>query len=238
MKDGKKILALDDGILLPVIFKPHPRAKRLKLRYDAAKGAAIVTLPPRTSKKSGFEFARRHTDWLNRQKNSFSDQNILSPGSYLSFLGHDHLIIHQPDASGRVRREEGQVIVGGPAGGFDVRLLNWLKKQARERLEQAVGEMAARSGVSCRKLRIGDPKSRWGSCSSSGTLSFSWRLIMTPENVFDYVVAHEVAHLKEMNHSPAFWREVDKLVDHSQTSRRWLRQHGPHLMALQVCYRP
>lgn len=235
MKESVKNVALNDGIFLPVIFRPHPRARKLKLRYDAARDAAIITLPPGTSEKTGLEFALRNRDWLITQKSSFNGhQDILSPGNYLSFLGHDHLILHRPDTSGRVSCEEGEIIVGGPAGGFEVRLLNWLKKQARQRLEQQVRDKASQLGVKYHKVRIGDPKTRWGSCSSRGTLSFSWRLIMTPASVFEYVVAHEVAHLKEMNHSPAFWREVDRLVDHSRNSRRWLRRHGPQLMALQI----
>ena len=232
-KASERHIRLPDGSDLTLILKPHSRARRLKLRYDAARQAALITMPPRTSAATAMAFVERNLDWLAKQQENFADQETLGPDRYLSFLGHDHLILHQPDQSGRVKREEGRIIVGGPEGGFDVRLLNWLKKQARHHLEQAVTEKAIALGVEYHRIRIGDPKSRWGSCSSRKTLSFSWRLIMTPATVLDYVVAHEVAHLREMNHSPAFWREVDRLVDHRQQSRRWLRQHGPRLMALQ-----
>ncbi|WP_321395446.1 SprT family zinc-dependent metalloprotease [Emcibacter sp.] len=235
MKASDQTLPLQNGETLDILFRSHPRARRLKLRYDSVRRAAVVTLPPGVSEKSGLDFARRNSDWLQEQQKAFAGQEFLSPDNFISFLGHDHLILHQPDDAGRVRREDGRIIVGGPAGGFEVRLLNWLKKQARIRLEQAVEEKTGLLGVTCHKIRIGDPGSRWGSCSSRKTLSFSWRLIMTPATVFDYVVAHEVAHLREMNHSPAFWREVDRLVDHATISRRWLRQHGPQLMALQIC---
>ena len=224
---------LPNGAELAVLLKPHSRARRLKLRYDAARRAAVLTTPPRTSSATAMTFVERNLDWLLGQLEIYADQEVLGPDRYLSFLGHDHLILHRPDQAGRVDRQEGQIIVGGPAGGFDVRLLNWLKKQARTQLEQAVAEKTALLGVTCHRVRIDDPKSRWGSCSSRKTLSFSWRLIMTPASVLDYVVAHEVAHLKEMNHSAAFWREVDRLVDHRDRSRRWLREHGPRLMALQ-----
>jgi predicted metal-dependent hydrolase len=106
-----------------------------------------------------------------------------------------------------------------------------LRGVARRQAEQLVARRAAELGVAARRIRIGDPRSRWGSASSRGTLSFSFRLALAPEWIFDYVVCHEVAHLREPNHSPAFWAIVDRLCARRAEAQGWLRTHGPALHA-------
>ena len=120
--------------------------------------------------------------------------------------------------------------MGGPRDHVEARVVRWLKGQARARLTAASGAHAGRLGVAVGRLAIRDTRSRWGSCSGTGTLSFSWRLILAPDAVLDYVAAHEVAHLREMNHSPAFWALVDRLVPDASASRRWLKRTGAQLM--------
>ncbi|HPF47951.1 MAG: M48 family metallopeptidase [Alphaproteobacteria bacterium] len=221
---------MDDVINIPLVFKKHKRARNFKLRYDALNDKALVTLPHRSSEQDALKFARKHVSWLQKQRNISPECRFLYPGYKIPFEGIDYLITHNPDCHGNVILSEGQIIVGGPIHGFSKRLENYLKKYARKTIESLANEMATEIGKKFNRIQIKDTKSRWGSCSSSGTLSFSWRLIMTPPHILHYVVAHEVAHLKEMNHSPAFWKVVDRLVDNALSSRKWLKSEGQKLM--------
>ncbi|WP_138381087.1 M48 family metallopeptidase [Luteithermobacter gelatinilyticus] len=218
------------------MVRRHPRARRMKLRFDPHQAAAIVTVPSHLPAGSAHDlahaFASEHRAWLRAEMARYPAENLVRPGGFIAFRGHDHKLLHRADLPGGVHHSEGRIHVGGPIHGFEKRLELWLRKEARHSLEAQARSHAERLEVRFRRLRITDTKSRWGSCSGRGVLSFSWRLVMAPERVLDYVAAHEVAHLKEMNHSAAFWALVDRLVPHAKTSRAWLRQHGPALMAL------
>ena len=213
-------------------FRNHKRAKRMKLRYDAALDRAIITIPPFTSKRTARNFAQNHIDWLLKQRNTSPDNVYLAPGQTIPFKGIDRLIIHDQERTGRVTITEDTIVVGGRREGFSVRLENFLKKQARMITEPLADEMARKIDKNFKRIQIRDTKSRWGSCSSSGNISLSWRLILTPPEILEYVVAHEVAHLQEMNHSPAFWAVVDCLVLNAKSSRKWLKTKGQDLMLI------
>lgn len=213
-------------------YKTHRRAKRMKLRYDAMKDCAVITMPPKSSEREAQKFAIRHISWLEEQRKSAPDRIFLAPGYFIPIEGVPYLIVHRADNTGLVKQTDFEVLVGGDKAGFSKRLENYLKKIARQRIEPLAREMAQSIGQSFRRIQIRDTKSRWGSCSSSGTLSFSWRLIMCPDEIIEYVVAHEVSHIKEMNHSPAFWRVVDELVDDAKISRKWLKNEGQALMLI------
>lgn len=213
-------------------FKTHKRAKRIKLRYDAITGRAILTLPRFTSKRAALKFANSHLDWLIEQRLKNPDPIYLKDGSHIPVFGKMKKIVHDPDLPARVIIEEEVIVVGGTKEGFSVRLQNFLKKEARKKIEPQAHEMAISINKKFKRIQIRDTKSRWGSCSSSGNLSFSWRLIMTPPHILEYVVAHEISHLAEMNHSQRFWDIVDTLVPHAITSRKWLKQEGQALMMI------
>jgi predicted metal-dependent hydrolase len=137
------------------------------------------------------------------------------------------------DAPGRgVRRGDGALHLRMDDGQAGPRLRAWLKTAARRRLSAACDHYAARLGRPYTRLTLRDTRSRWGSCSAQGGLNFSWRLFMAPPDVLDYVAAHEVAHLAQMNHSPAFWAEVSRLFGPHETQRRWLRAEGAALHAV------
>ena len=221
---------LDEIGGIPLIYKSHRRAKRMKLRFDAISGSGIVTVPTYTSKLEAFRFAGKHIGWLEEQKKASPEKILLMPGNVIQVLGTDRLVCHIPSNPAGVEIINDKIIVGGPIEGFGVRLENHLKKIAREYIEPLALELAQSADVSYKKIQVRDTKSRWGSCSSTGTLSFSWRLIMTPPDILKYVVAHEIAHITEMNHSKAFWNLVDQLVDNAKSARRWLRTDGQALM--------
>lgn len=213
-------------------FKTHKKAKRIKLRYDSVTDRAIITKPRFTSKRSAIKFAASHLEWLKEQRANTPKPIYLTNGEKIPIFGQEREIIHMPELPARVTINENQVIVGGTKAGFSVRLENYLKKEARKAIEPLALEMAQAIDKDFKRIQIRDTKSRWGSCSSSGNLSFSWRLIMTPPQVLEYVVAHEISHLIEMNHSSRFWDIVDRLVPNAKSSRRWLKNEGQSLMLI------
>ena len=213
-------------------FRPHKRAKKIKLRYDAKSDRAIITLPRFTSKRTALKFASNHINWLIEQRINSPKPVYLEHGSEIPILGFSKTIIHKPELPAQVDLTDDEIIVGGPLEGLSVRIENFLKKLARKKIEPLAIAMAQKTNKSFRKIYIRDTKSRWGSCSSSGNLSFSWRLIMTPPDILEYVVAHEISHLSEMNHSHNFWAIVDTLVPNALQSRKWLRKDGQALMLI------
>lgn len=217
---------------LPLILRRHPRAKHLKLRFDAKTASALLTLPCGMSDRKAVEFAKKHLDWLYDQYENSPDITPLIADETIPFRGQDVTIIHRANSAAGVHLKEYQLIVGGPGQGFETRLQNWLKKQARIALNNAVEKFTPVLGQRPKKIMVRDTTSRWGSCSSRKTLSFSWRLIMAPPDILQYVVAHEMAHLAEMNHSPAFWKNVEKMVPDWKISRHWLKSEGNGLMLI------
>lgn len=216
----------------PLILRRHPRAKHLKLRFDPKTCSAILTLPAKISDRKALQFANKHQDWIREQYDKSPDITPLSAGEIIPLRGDDLEIIHAPHLSASIEQKDDRLIVGGPFPGFEVRLQNWLKKQARLALHEAVAIYEPHIRLKPHKIMVRDTKSRWGSCSSRKTLSFSWRLIMAPPHILHYVVAHEMAHLMEMNHGPDFWRIVEKLYPDWKEARRWLKAEGSRLMLI------
>lgn len=215
-----------------ISFRRNHRAKRMKLRYDAETDSAIITMPARSSERAAEKFVLKNIEWLETQRALSPAIKYLVPGEVIPFRGKEMLIAHDVTDRGQVLITNTKIIVGGPREGFSVRLENYLKKYCRKIIEPKAKEMAFSINQGFKRIQIRDTKSRWGSCSSTGTLSFSWRLILAPEVVLDYVVAHEIAHLEEMNHSPAFWSVVDQLVDNATASRKWIKNEGRELMLI------
>lgn len=217
---------MDAGLTI----RRHPRARRMKLRLDPATGGAVLTLPPGVAEAAGLRFVKQHEDWLARHRAALPSAVGFAPGAQIPLFGDDHLIDHRPGLIGIHRHAEERVIAaGGPLENFGKRLEDWLKGQARRSLTRRVEHFADRTGKTVKRMRVNDPRSRWGSCSSSGTVSLSWRLVFAPDFVADYVAAHEVAHLVELNHSPRFWRIVESLGGDHKPARQWLRDNGPAL---------
>ena len=226
---------LNSGIT--AIIKPHARSKRIKLKYDAAKGAVIITLPPHVSAIQALEFAEEHEDWIKKQHLKYLNVPAFQAGHMLPFRGKQYLICHDESRAPRIWLEEDKIIVGGRIEGFNIRLENWLKRQAKAIIPQITQEFETKLKALYRtkslgKISIRDTKSRWGSCSGRGNISLSYRLIMAPEEVMTYVIAHEIAHLKEMNHSEDFWNIVDQLVPNARPAREWLNHDGQELMLI------
>ena len=216
----------------PVAIRVSARARRLSLRVDAASRGVELVLPRRFSAGAALGFVARHRGWIAARVAAMPPPLRLVDGATVPVLGTPHRIRHEPDRrAAPVTIADGEIRVRGDPVHLPRRVRDHLIALARRDFAARARVLAARLGKSIGRVGVRDPKSRWGSCSSKGALSFSWRLVFAPEAVIDYVVAHEVAHLVEMNHSPRFWRVVAGLVPDSAAPRAWLKRHRLELLA-------
>ena len=196
---------------------------------------ARVTMPSSASTRDALDFVRRHSDWIADRIGAMPAPVPFAPNALVPLRGIEHRVVHASGRRGTVsvaNAEQDRAPELHVAGGEDHiarRLKDWLKREAKRDLAAAVEHYAALLDVRHGRISLRDQSSRWGSCSSNGTLSFSWRLILAPPEILDYVAAHEVAHLIEMNHSPAFWAHVKRVCPHTQASKRWLKANGAGL---------
>jgi len=216
-----------DGRAVELSVKLNPRARRLIVKVHPTTGEVMVIAPTKRALDRAVDFARGESDWIARQLAQVPARVVLALGAHIPFHGQDHVILRAEE--GPLTVDTGVIRVPGRAEHTPRRMLDFLKKQAKRELEQKSFDYAARLGIKPKRITVRDTASRWGSCSSTRSLSFSWRLILAPEFVLDYVVAHEVAHMKEMNHGASFWRIVGTLIGDVMPAQDWLRQHGSAL---------
>jgi len=206
------------------------RARRYTLRINSAAREAVLTMPLRGNLADASRFARAHGGWLAQRLLQLPPTAPFSEGEIVPLRGVDHRIVHRASARGTVWTEragdEALLCIAGAREHMARRVRDYLKREARRDLEAAVTAYARALDVRVRRLSIRDQSSRWGSCNSAGVLSFSWRLILTPPMVLDYLAAHEVAHLVEMNHSAHFWKLLRRICPATDTATRWLDSHG------------
>lgn len=210
---------------LAVRWRRSARARRLSLKVSRLDGAVTLTLPARTSRRMAMAFLQDRADWLRRAMDGIDGPEAVGAGSAIPVEGR--VLVLTPAAVRTARIEGAQLIV--PRSRPETAALAFLKLLARDRLTQRVGVHAQALGRTPGKLTLRDTRSRWGSCTHAGDLMFSWRLILAPPRILDYVVAHEVAHLAQMNHSAAFWAEVARLFPAHAEARRWLKTQGAAL---------
>ncbi len=212
-----------------VHLKRSSRAQRFSLRVSRLDGKVTLSMPLRAREGEALAFLRGHEGWLRETLSAMpgSALQAVGPGSVIPVEGRDLTVT---PATGRgVRVEGGQLLVPGNPSTMGSRVAAWLKVLARDRLAAASTHYAGQVGRRYATLAIRDTRSRWGSCSPDGRLMYSWRLIMAPPAVLDYVAAHEVAHLVELNHSAAYWRVVTEICPDWKHHRAWLRTHGSTL---------
>lgn len=225
------------GRRLPLRIVENERARRLTLRIDAGGQGLRVTRPSGVSLREVERFLARHEGWLETRLAKLPDQPTVRPGIRLPLRGVPHLIVHEPGTRGTVtvgQAGDGQpaLIVHGDRRHLPRRVADFLKREARRDIEALVEKHAAAVGRRAKAIRYRDTSSRWGSCTADGTLSFSWRIMMAPRPVIDYLVAHEVAHLREMNHGPKFWALCRELCPRTEEAKAWLKKNGGALQAI------
>lgn len=222
---GQHVLPGNPPVAL--LLKKSARARRISLRVSRLDGRVTLTCPKGVTEAEALAFARSKAAWL---RQALADQQgavTVGHGAQVPVLGHMRQIVQ---GSGRtVRITDEALLVPGPAERAGARVQGFLKNHARDRLVEAADRHATALGRPYARISLRDTRSRWGSCTSDAGLMFSWRLIMAPESVLDYVAAHEVAHLAEMNHSAAFWAVVHRLYGDHRAARGWLRENGHHL---------
>jgi predicted metal-dependent hydrolase len=201
------------------------------MRVNPLSGDVTVTAPARLGKAAALAFVRGEVQWVSRQRAAAPKPVRLEPGALVPFLGTLHRVLAaRGPGLAPVWREGEEIFVSGRAEHAARRLTDFFKREARRVFEERALEFGKQLGVLPSRITIRDTASRWGSCSSARSLSFSWRLILAPEYVRDYVVAHEAAHLREMNHGPRFWAHVESLTPNARRARKWLRENGRSLL--------
>jgi predicted metal-dependent hydrolase len=223
------------GRRISVVIRRNARARRLILRVDESLGLPVLTLPSRTTLARGEAFLRQNIEWLQERLRLLTPPTPFIDGGTFPLRGLPCRIAAKR-GRGVVtaeRRGDGYVLsVPGEPEFLARRITDWLRREARRDLSAAVARHEAAIGRKAVGIRIADPRSRWGSCSSKRVLTFSWRLVLAPPRVLDYLAAHEVAHLKEMNHGPRFWALVDRLDPDNSVARAWLNKSGIGLAAV------
>ena len=226
--DAPRSLRLDTRDV-PMEISRHPRARRITLRLNANGDGVQLVLPRRTAIHEAIAFAERNSGWILKHLEKVPARIPFTDGAVIPLLGQDHVIAHDPVARIGVKRGDGTLYVSGQPEHLARRVGDFLKREARAEIGARARDKAARIARRVARLSLRDTRSRWGSCNSDGNLNFSWRLILAPEPVLDYVVAHEVAHLVELNHSPRFWKLAGSLTDDMTGAKIWLRRNGAQL---------
>ena len=222
------------GRPIEVAVRRNAAARRITLRVKNATGQVVLTLPKRVPLTQGRSFALRQVDWLADRLSTVPEAVPFARGKVILLRGVPHRLVWR-GARGVTRVEPyvpGQVrVIGvcGPEEHFARRVSDFLKREARKDIEPAVKRYARRLRVPVGRISVKDTISRWGSCSAKGDLAFSWRLILAPSFVLEYLCAHEVAHRREMNHGDNFWRIVHRLFPETDDAEEWLKQNGTDL---------
>jgi predicted metal-dependent hydrolase len=213
-----------------LVLRHSPSAKTMRLRVDPRTGSVLLTVPRRISERRAIAWAGEQRHWIEAALADIPAPPPLGPGASVPLHGEPHIVEWRQEAPRAVYVTEGRIVTGGPGETVAPRLLRWLRVHALDLLVRETSEYAAAAGVEVGRVAIGDPISRWGSCSATGSIRYSWRLILAPDWVRRATVAHEVAHRIHMNHGPAFHRLVAELLGHDPgPARQWLRRNGASL---------
>ncbi|HNR75657.1 MAG TPA: SprT family zinc-dependent metalloprotease [Parvularculaceae bacterium] len=215
----------------PLTARVNRRARRLIITVDSVAGRVIVTAPSKRAIPEAIDFARTRSSWIKSQLSEALGARPFISGSAFPLRGRSTEIVQSGATRSAVRLDGERLFVGGDEVHINRRVTDWLKRQARaavtERVDFYAGALNRKRGA----ISIRDTRSRWGSCAADGSLSFSWRLILAPPAILDYVAAHECAHLVYLNHSPAFWRLLRELGVDAGGARDWFSANGSDLYA-------
>ncbi|MDE1904528.1 MAG: M48 family metallopeptidase [Alphaproteobacteria bacterium] len=207
-------------------------ARRFILRLDDEDDAVILTLPRYASSAAALRFLDDNRGWIEQRLDELPPRIVFADGVEIPILGVPHVIRHRAESRGHGAAwlEPGTLCVAGDPRHLARRVTDFLRERARHELGLRARAMAMSIGRRVLRISVRDTRTRWGSCAHDGALCFSWRLILAPAAVVDYVVAHEIAHLKHMNHGARFWRAVEDLAPGSGAQRSWLRRNRARLL--------
>lgn len=226
---------LIDGVAMPVRVRRSARARAYKLTIDGLRGELRLSLPARANLKRALGWAQGHEDWVRAQMAVTPAVTLLGDGAAFPLEGREVRICWIAGATRTIRLEGDRLILGGAAESVGARVLRWLRTRAKAVLEAETLAMAQDHGLIVASVGTGDTRSRWGSCTSSGAIRYSWRLILAPAWVRRSTVAHELAHLLHMDHSPAFHAAHARIYgEDPRPARAWLKAHGAGLHRYQA----
>jgi predicted metal-dependent hydrolase len=220
------------GALTQVAFRRSTRARKISLRVDPAHGGVVITLPPKASRRAGLALLQTHEAWVAEKLACLPSAMPFRAGALVPVNDVPHLIIPVPEGTGGAWIAGEHIYVTGKPEFLARRVADCLKRLARQKFLALTVEKARLAGVSPKTVRIKDTRTRWGSCAPDGTLAFCWRLICAPDYVQDYVVGHEVAHLKHMNHGKHFWALTEMLTPYRRDATAWLGTNGQALLRI------
>ncbi|OAG74372.1 metal-dependent hydrolase [Gluconobacter japonicus] len=219
---------------VPLVWRRSKRARRMTLRIDAMQGSIVLTLPDRTSRKQGLLFLQQHMNWISSSLASLPERPILANGHDIMIEGNLVPILHEPTARRGAWLDNDGLHVSGDAEHTERRVRDFLLKLAKDRLSTAVKRQSEKMQLTPSRLDLRDVRTRWGSCTRQGRIMLSWRLLMTPIEIRDYVIIHELAHLRHFDHGADFWALVDHFCSNGRSGRlaaeRWLRENGTALL--------
>lgn len=224
-----------DADAIQVAIRKSARASKIALKISPVKGVELV-VPNHISIKKAIDFLKEKEDWTLQKahENKINEKIVVQEGLDIKIMGKLYTIEHDESLRGVTRIEDNKIIVPGDKGLLGHKLFRFLKELAKKEITQRAKIDAEKIGKKFQKITVRDTTTRWGSCSSKGNLSFSWRLIFAPSEVMQYVISHEVAHLSEMNHSRNFWKIVESIYPRHKDARRWLKDHGSKLHSYTV----
>lgn len=218
------------GVTASVCWRRSSRARRVALRVDPQAGTIVITLPVRGSRRVGLALLRTHEEWVAQRLSNLPAPIVIAAGNSIPVCGESHLIEYDPAHRGRATIRDRRIRVSGQPEFHARRVRDALHILATERFTHLASMKAEQISQRPRQVKVKDTRSRWGSCTANGVLMFSWRLIMAPEFVQDYVIAHEVAHLRYMNHALPFWKLTEELTIYREEATNWLTSNGASLL--------
>jgi len=220
------------GKMAALRWRRSSRARRIALKIDPRVGAIVITLPPRGSRRSGLALLHSHEAWVVAHLDALPGALVISAGNNIPVFGKPHLILHDPSHRGSTLIADSKIVVSGESEFIGRRVRDALRLLAADEFASKAKSKATAISTKPLLVKVKDTTSRWGSCTANGVLMFSWRLIMAPEFVQDYVISHEVAHLRYMNHAESFWQLTDSLTPYRSAASTWLKENGPKLLRL------
>ena len=224
-----KTFNIEEAIDFPIKVIKSVVAKKLTLRIDAKKRLPVLTIPKRCSAQKAIDFAMSHRDWINNNLAKLPVSEFFKDGDEISIMGKCYKISHQEQAKSGAFIADEELIVSGKTEFLHRRVSDFLKSKAKVDFYKLSQEKAALINQELNNVCIKDTKSRWGSCSNRRNINYNWRIIMAPDYVIDYLISHEVAHLKHQNHSADFWNCVQDICPNYKEGEHWLKLRGKSL---------
>lgn len=216
-----------EGRDIPLLWNRNPRSRNISLRADVVRGVIKITLPVHAPTQSAMDFIVRKKNWIATRFETAPLPVPIENGAVIAFEGEPHAIIWDENMGRTIIQESGLIRIGGPKDHIQSRVIRWMKEQARVTFSDDIDHYCSIAKAAVPKLSIGDARGRWGSCSTRGTIRLNWRLIMAPTYVRCSVIAHEVAHIRHMNHSSDFYAWLDVIFEGNRSAAdKWLKQYG------------